>query len=129
MERTTPFKRIIQPEEIWLYKNPVSKEYVPASVILVAVISAPLVLIIGSFLLSRDRKDFTQASYAFTLAIGLNGFLTSLIKISVGRPRPDFVFRCYPDGVLRNNFDHCTGDPQVVNEGRKSFPSGHSSSK
>lgn len=43
-----------------------------------------------------------------------------VVKVSVGRLRPDFIARCMPQGGV------CTGDPMVIQEGRKSFPSGHS---
>ena len=116
------------------------------------VVFAPLIVIFMVYFFRREVTDVTQALLSLTLALGINGIVTDIIKLTVGkeskesnhiqlyylfwhfvlfnlgRPRPDFFWRCFPDGHS-NPAMHCTGDPSVITEGRKSFPSGHSSCK
>lgn len=52
--------------------------------------------------------------------------LTTL-ALQVGRPRPDFVARCWPGADPRfdsNGLPECVGGTHSVAEGLKSFPSG-----
>jgi len=126
LEKSDPFLRKIHPEELWLYKNPISPSYVPTELLWPIVIFLPLGLFFFVFLFRQSILDFTQAVLSFSLALVLNGNITTLIKLIVGRPRPDFFYRCFPDGVSNPEMV-CSGDVDIITEGRKSFPSGHSS--
>jgi len=132
LEGCSPFKRMIQPEEVWLYRNPMTESYVPGFWLWRMVILLPLLVILTTYAVTRDAVDLVTAIMVFTLASPLNGVLTNVIKLCVGRPRPDFIARCWPDGEIPDGaFDTsdlpCKGNLATIDEGRKSFPSGHSS--
>eukprot|EP00268_Persea_americana_P011361 TRINITY_DN1480_c0_g3_i4.p1 TRINITY_DN1480_c0_g3~~TRINITY_DN1480_c0_g3_i4.p1 ORF type:complete len:136 (-),score=15.85 TRINITY_DN1480_c0_g3_i4:1395-1802(-) len=71
------------------------------------------------------------ASPGLLFSVLITAVITDAIKDAVGRPRPDFYWRCFPDGnpkydsVTGNVI--CHGDKKVIREGHKSFPSGHTS--
>lgn len=127
MELLTPFVRVIQPEDMHQYKYPhTGFQYVPASLLWVVSVIIPIAILLLDCLNTRNRLYFRQGMLCLTLLLGLNGFLTVLLKIIVGRPRPDYYFRCWPDGTT-DLTAACTGDKKSIIEGRKSFPSGHAS--
>uniref|UniRef100_A0A2M4BRP5 Putative lipid phosphate phosphatase n=1 Tax=Anopheles marajoara TaxID=58244 RepID=A0A2M4BRP5_9DIPT len=127
LEFREPFVRKVQPEELWLYRNPRTESYVPLTMLWPVVLGVPGLVFTLYYLQTRDRQDLRCTVLAFTLGLGLNGVITNTIKLAVGRPRPDFFWRCFPDGVV-NEALHCTGtDARALADGRKSFPSGHSS--
>jgi membrane-associated phospholipid phosphatase len=62
--------------------------------------------------------------YRLHLTIETLSFLLmnlEFMKSAYGELRPDFLARCEYDVTTHE----CTGAPDVVNEGRKAFPSGH----
>jgi membrane-associated phospholipid phosphatase len=132
LERKEPFIRVIHAEELWMYRHPRTDSYVPSQMLWNMVAFLPPAATVINFLFQRSKDDLLSAMQVITLAIPLNGVITDIIKLTVGRPRPDFVFRCWPDGNVPApdliTFPlTCSGDPATIIEGRKSFPSGHSS--
>ncbi|CAL9087665.1 unnamed protein product [Musa textilis] len=99
--------------------------------LLIAIV-LPFAIIIGIYFKRRNVYDLHNAILAGLLfSVLITGVITDAIKDAVGRPRPDFFWRCFPDGNdIYNNVTTeviCHGEKGVIKEGHKSFPSGHSS--
>lgn len=94
--------------------------------------------------LPRIRR-YTLADRLWELNCGVLGLLlaqgaafviTGSLKNLIGKPRPDFIDRCQPISGARDavpwglsNSTICTQkDPAIMQDGYRSFPSGHSSS-
>uniref|UniRef100_A0A673FFV4 Phospholipid phosphatase 4-like n=1 Tax=Sinocyclocheilus rhinocerous TaxID=307959 RepID=A0A673FFV4_9TELE len=131
-----PFERVIQPEELWLYKNPlVESDHIPKRVMFAISFLTPLAVIFVVKIIQRtDKAEIKEACLASTLYIKSYLYIFSVIynhAFAIGidldhRPRPDYFHRCFPDGQMDAKM-LCTGEPDLVSEGRKSFPSSHSS--
>ena len=93
----------------------------------------PFTIITFVALIKRNMHDLHHGLLGLFLSLSLTSMLTEILKITVGRPRPDFIDRCQPmEGSVDpiyglSNFKICTRT-DLLNEGFKSFPSGHSSS-
>lgn len=83
-----------------------------------------------------DWYDFHQSALGLLLTHGITLTVTTCVKISVGRTRPDFIDRCQPPvGAVDpipyglNTEAICTTSPDlsIIKDGFRSFPSGHSS--
>lgn len=91
----------------------------------------PILIFSIHYIRKKDLNDFHHAILGLLFAVLITAVITDSIKDAVGRPRPDFYWRCFPDGKpTYNNVTLdviCHGDPKVIKEGHKSFPSGHTS--
>lgn len=80
------------------------------------------------YLINRRKKSTLLDIYVtlsgLTLGYCITGMFTASLKLIVGRPRPNFFLRCFPEGY-GTNIDECTGEYEGMMDGRKSFPSGH----
>ncbi|EDN09996.1 PAP2 domain-containing protein [Histoplasma capsulatum] len=93
----------------------------------------PLIIIILWALMIRRESHFAHVSVlGLLVTLILTSFLTDIIKNAAGRPRPDLLARCRPQkGTPAHQLvtsDVC-GAPEShqLDEGWRSFPSGHSS--
>ncbi|KAH9913976.1 lipid phosphate phosphatase 1 [Epithele typhae] len=83
----------------------------------------PITATVTLGLFRRSVHEIHHSLLALYSGRGLSQLITEFLKNRVGRLRPDFLHRCKWDKELKA----CTGELEKVLDGRRSFPSGHSS--
>ena len=58
----------------------------------------PLAIFVFIYFRRRDVYDLHHAVLGLLYSVLVTAVLTDSIKNAVGRPRPDFFWRCFPDG-------------------------------
>ncbi|XP_024037547.1 lipid phosphate phosphatase 2 isoform X1 [Citrus clementina] len=125
-----PFYRFVGKDMMTDLKYPFKNNTVPVWAVPVYAVLVPVIIFLIVYYHRRDVYDLHHAILGLLYSVLVTGVLTDAIKIAVGRPRPNFFWRCFPDGIaVYDQFNNvvCHGDKHVVNEGHKSFPSGHTS--
>ncbi|TFK27409.1 PAP2-domain-containing protein [Coprinopsis marcescibilis] len=109
-------------------------ERVPELHLIAICVGIPIVIQpIINFFTVRSWWDFHNSYLGLILGLALTGSTTQLIKLTVGRPRPDIISRCNPnvteDPLLGlTTWRVCQQeDIHLLKDGFRSFPSGHSS--
>ncbi|KAL6539013.1 Lipid phosphate phosphatase 2 [Orobanche minor] len=126
-----PFHRFVGEDMMTDLKYPLKDNTIPLWAVPLIAIILPFTVILVVYFIRKDVCDLHQAVLGLLFSVLITGVLTDAIKDAVGRPRPDFFWRCFPNG--RGGFHNVTGDVQctgsrsVIREGHKSFPSGHTS--
>ncbi|KAL1748066.1 phosphatidic acid phosphatase type 2/haloperoxidase [Schizophyllum fasciatum] len=129
------FKRVFSLEDTSLRHPYAVHERIPNKELMLIAILAPIVLLpLVNVLTVRSWWDLHASWLGVVLGLSLTGAVTQFAKVTVGRPRPDVIDRCQPrpgsaDPVYGlSNHTICTQtDHDVLRDGFRSFPSGHSS--
>ncbi|POO01912.1 Lipid phosphate phosphatase [Trema orientale] len=128
-----PFHRFVSEEMMSDLKYPFREDTVPFWAVPIYAVLLPFAIFFVYYYFRRDVYDLHHAILGLLFSVLITGVITDAIKDAVGRPRPNFFWRCFPDGI--GAFDPvtgdviCSGDKAVIKEGYKSFPSGHTSCK
>lgn len=126
-----PFHRFVGKDMMTDLKYPFKGNTIPFWAVPIIGILLPFAIFIGIYFKKRNVYDLHQAILGLLFSVLITAVLTDAIKDGVGRPRPDFFWRCFPDGIGVFNNDTsdviCNGKKSDIKEGHKSFPSGHSS--
>ncbi|KAJ7364089.1 phosphatidic acid phosphatase type 2/haloperoxidase [Mycena albidolilacea] len=110
------------------------KEVFPNSTLAYILVFSYVLVVISNLILSRNMWDLHHALLGLTVAFALVGTFVEIVRITVGRPRPDFIARCNPFENAANghffglaNITVCqtpATDP-LIKDGMRSFFSGH----
>lgn len=125
-----PFYRFVGKDMMTDLKYPLQDNTVPVWAVPMYAVLLPIAIFVFVYFRRRDVYDLHHAILGLLFAVLITGVITDAIKNAVGRPRPDFFWRCFPDG--KELYDQwgdviCHGKDSVIKEGHKSFPSGHAS--
>ncbi|KAL2904770.1 Lipid phosphate phosphatase 2 [Bienertia sinuspersici] len=121
-----PFHRFVGKGMLEDLRYPLKGNTVPFWAVPMIAILLPFCVILMYYFIRKDVYDFHQATLGLLFSVLITSVITDAIKDGVGRPRPDFFWRCFPDGKgVYNNVTGdviCTGFKNVIKEGHKSFP-------
>ncbi|EXB89365.1 Putative lipid phosphate phosphatase 3 [Morus notabilis] len=125
-----PFYRFVGKDMMDDLKYPMKDNTVPVWAVPMYAVLLPIVVFLLFYWRRRCVYDLHHSILGLLFAVLITGVITDAIKNAVGRPRPDFFWRCFPDGV--EAYDQwgdviCHGKDSDIKEGHKSFPSGHTS--
>ncbi|XP_066331488.1 lipid phosphate phosphatase 2-like [Miscanthus floridulus] len=126
-----PFHRFVGREMMTDLSYPLKGNTIPFWAVPLIAIVLPWVIFGVIYFKKKNVYDLHHGILGILYSVLITAVITDAIKDGVGRPRPDFFWRCFPDG--KPNYDNittdviCHGEKSVIKEGHKSFPSGHSS--
>uniref|UniRef100_A0A0D9UWJ8 Phosphatidic acid phosphatase type 2/haloperoxidase domain-containing protein n=1 Tax=Leersia perrieri TaxID=77586 RepID=A0A0D9UWJ8_9ORYZ len=102
-----PFGRFIGKGMMTDISYPVKQSTVPAWGVPIISIVCPTIVFLSIYTVRRDVYDLHHAILGVLYSVMITAVVTTVVKNAVGRPRPDFFWRCFPDG--KQVYDQVTG--------------------
>ncbi|PPQ81213.1 hypothetical protein CVT25_015737 [Psilocybe cyanescens] len=135
LDKVDGYRRVFSLEDSSIRHPYAVHERVPNIALYFICFVAPFCIMpIVNFITVRSWWDFHNSTLGLILGLSMTGAMTQLVKITVGRPRPDLLDRCRPPPGLRDppygstDWSVCTQtDNDILRDGFRSFFSGHSS--
>uniref|UniRef100_A0A0E0QHZ3 Phosphatidic acid phosphatase type 2/haloperoxidase domain-containing protein n=1 Tax=Oryza rufipogon TaxID=4529 RepID=A0A0E0QHZ3_ORYRU len=121
-----PFHRFVGRDMMTDLRYPLKGNTIPFWAVPLIAIVLPWVVFGGIYFKKKNVYDLHHGILGILYSVLITAVITDAIKDGVGRPRPDFFWRCFPDGIPK--FDNvttnviCHGEKSVIKEGHKSFP-------
>ncbi|KAL7752827.1 hypothetical protein RI367_001830 [Sorochytrium milnesiophthora] len=126
VDRIPPFQQLFYLDDEAIKYPMALMERVDSLMLIIYGMVIPLfVTLILSRWFGKTHKAVYFSAMGLLYALTSMALVVHIIKVSVGRLRPDFLDRCKPTTIDTSAYPVCTGDPKIINDGRKSFPSGH----
>ncbi|KAF7309903.1 Lipid phosphate phosphatase 1 [Mycena indigotica] len=120
--RITVFERDFYPTDP-IINHPHKKNQISGSSNHLIALLVPGAAVLATSLYQLSFVSLHHGLLALLAARGMTRLFTNILKNKVGRLRPDFLSRCKWDTEKLK----CTGKADNILDGRRSFPSGHSS--
>ncbi|CAH8381728.1 unnamed protein product [Eruca vesicaria subsp. sativa] len=130
LQLISPFYRFVGKDMMTDLKYPFNDNTIPIWSVPIYAVLLPIIVFVCFYMKRTCVYDLHNSILGLLFTVLITGVITDSIKLATGRPRPNFYWRCFPDG--KEVFDAlggvlCHGEPEEVKEGHKSFPSGHTS--
>ncbi|KAF9945552.1 hypothetical protein BGZ72_001245 [Mortierella alpina] len=139
LDRIQPYHREFSVEDRAIMYEFIPKETIPVwALVLISAVFPVVVIVLVGLGVRRSPYDVHNGILGLLVAILLTTMFTQVMKVTVGKHRPDFLARCKPmqngSPLLQDpplglwNIGVCTQtDALILKDGMRAFPSGHAS--
>ncbi|GER44439.1 lipid phosphate phosphatase [Striga asiatica] len=93
-----PFYRFVGRDMMEDLRYPMKENTVPVWAVPLYAVLLPIFIFVLYYIRRRDVYDLHHSILGLLFSVLITAVLTDSIKNGVGRPRPDFFWRCFPDG-------------------------------